>query len=133
MPENRDKILRKLVSIPSYYPNIVGVKECERFIKESLDQIDMRDARIESIDGNIIFSLKRASTEKTIAILLHYDTIAPSNPNDAVGLVLTKDGADLHGLGVTSAKGAIASILASLERNKNRVPGKNLKVELRPI
>jgi len=128
MSKNRDKILKKLISIPSYYPNIAGIRECEQFIKEFLDQISIQDACVENVDGNIIFSLKQKGAEKTIAILLHYDTIPPFNPNDPTELVLSKDGLNLRGLGVTSAKAAIASILTSLERNKNRIPVKNLKI-----
>ena len=128
MSENREKILKKLISIPSYYPNIAGIKECEQFIKESLDQIGIPGTRVETLDGNIIFFLDQKSAEKTVAILLHYDTIPPFNPNDLTELALSKDGLNLHGLGVTSAKAAIASILASLERNKKRTPAKNLKI-----
>lgn len=128
MSENRNKILKKLISIPSYYPNVAGIKECEQFIKEFLDQVGIQDARVENVDGNIIFSLKRKGVEETVAILLHYDTIPPFNPNDPAELALSKDGLNLHGLGVTSAKAAIASILTSLERNKKQIPTKNLKI-----
>lgn len=128
MSENREKILKKLISIPSYYPNIDGIKECEQFIKESLDQIGIPGSCVETVDGNIIFYLNQKSAEKAVAILLHYDTIPPFNSNDPTELLLSKDGLNLRGLGVTSAKAAIASILTSLERNKKRTPTKNLKI-----
>lgn len=128
MFENRNKILKKLISIPSYYPNVAGIKECEQFIKEFLDQIGIRDACVENVDGNIIFSLEQKGVEETVAILLHYDTIPPFNSNDPTELVLSKDGLNLHGLGVTSAKASIASILTSLDRNKKQIPTKNLKI-----
>lgn len=127
MSEYRNKILEKLVSIPSYYPNVAGIKQCEEYIKKILDDIGTESTDTEIIQGNIIFSINRDAQE-TIAVLLHYDTIFPLNNNDSSSSNLLRKGGNLYGLGVTSAKAAIASVLATLKKNKEYTPTKNIKV-----
>jgi len=128
MSKYRDKILQKLVSIPSYYPNIVGIKRCENFIEKTLTEIKNENSTVEIIQGNIIFSVNSNNNKETVAILLHYDTTPHFEESVSDDLDLIKKDGYFYGLGVTSAKAAIASIISALKINKDRIPLKNLKI-----
>lgn len=43
MSRYRDNILEKIVSIPSYYPNITGVALCEKFIEKTITEIGIKN------------------------------------------------------------------------------------------
>ena len=128
MSKYRDKIFQRLVSIPSYYPHVAGIKRCQHFIERTLIEIKNKKSTIEIIQGNIIFTIESSNNNETVAILLHYDTTPPFEESVTNDLDLIKKNGYYYGLGVTSAKAAIASIISALKANKDRLPSKNLKV-----
>lgn len=125
MFNQREKILRDLISISSYYPNISGLEECKNYIEKILRNIKIANSSVEVIDGNIIFFIDSKESERTMGILLHYDTIPPIGGSPKS---FSKDSEAVFGLGVTSAKGAIAAVLANLIKNQDTVSKNKIRI-----
>ncbi len=119
----RINILKKLVSIPSYEEHSEGRCAVRDYIFNFLLKLKSESDSLEMVDNNIIFSKKGTKLGK-ISLILHYDTVKGVN-----NLLKSKNG-NYYGLGVTSAKAALATVLNVIYAQRRLKPtqGYNLIV-----
>lgn len=108
--------LKKIISIKSYQGNDVELENCKDLISNELKSLKIPDSKFYEVNNNIIFVINDSLTNnsKSIGILLHYDVL---RFDDKYYNFQTKNN-KYYGIGVTSAKGAIAEIISILKSAK---------------
>ncbi|MBU1166759.1 M20/M25/M40 family metallo-hydrolase [Candidatus Micrarchaeota archaeon] len=110
-------LLRKIVAIPSTFPNEEGLG-C--FLEERLKELGFKTSRIPISDGRFNVVGEQGNSGKPILFYGHMDTVPLYGKWDSDPYELTRDGDILYGLGTFDMKAGIASILQACEVKNNR-------------
>jgi len=104
-----ERLLEDLVKIKSYQSSPSEMKKCKNFLKTKLRDLEVPNSTIRDVNDNIILDIDADSNE-TLGILLHYDVLEHSKKPE-----FEEENGFYKGVGVTSAKGALAAIIQALE------------------
>ena len=113
-----EKYLRKLVNIPSEFPNEKKVLE---MLEEELIGLGFSLERHHISDNRWSILAKRGSGKSSVLFYGHVDTVPEYGGWSTSPTRLTSKGDKLYGLGACDMKGGIASVLSALKNEKSKM------------